>query len=1014
MNLPYKQLLIACIASLTFTYSFSINYSPNVSHSDNEGPSFIENKGQLKTTLGESASNIRYYAHNEKSSIYVLRDGLSFVFNSFVPGGKDKDIQDLDKDQNGKFMMHRVDLAWRDANKNIHITASEAGKAKINYFNSSTDGVTDLSTYKKLTLHDIYPSIDMDIYFKGSNLKYDFVVRPGGDPNMIKLAFHGADQMQLREDGTLQFNTTLGQFNEGRPITFQEGFPIDCKYVVKDGVVKFNVGSYDKDRTLIIDPLREWSTYFGGTDYEFISKITTGPSGDVYVCGSTFSPDFPITPGAYDTAINGSFTEDIFISRFDPEGNLIWSTYYGGSQPDIAKDIAVDENEDIHVFGHSISSDFPYTWGGYTAAVDLVKLHFDSTGNRISATMFGGNGNDYAFGISNIPGGGTYLTGQTTSSDYPTTWGCHQAAIAGGSDMFVTQLSASGSIVWSTYMGGIGIDLGYDIVSDTGGCAVVTGYTWSADFPTTGGCFQDSIAGKNDAVLARFTPSGALVWSTYFGGNWYDVGWGIGIDPSNDIYLAGETSSNNLSITPGKMSDTLSGPYDFMLAKFDPNGNRDWATYWGGTGTDAAYDIKWDDMGYFHAVGRTNSTDLPVSADAVQINNAGSYDAAMLTFNSNGNQMKAGYFGGSQYDVAYSVAPLGDGTVIFAGECESTDMLVDSNAHQSTAMGNWDGWLAKFDFCEGLSANLTPTDEICLGTNGTIDLVVNGGNSPNTFNWSNGKTTEDVSGLIAGTYSVIVTDNIGCTATANVVVSSSSYTPTVSLGNDTSICFQDSKILDAGPGFVSYVWNGTPGSQTATASNAGMYVVTATDANNCSATDTISIAKIGPNTEFNKTVNNLQVTFTDITGTGVAWSWDFGDGQSTTQQHPTHTYNSTGTYIACLTVTDMNGCQQTKCDTMFLSIAASIDELSNNIHVYPNPVTDHLFVEFDKQIPTPVTWKVVDITGKVMMQSTETAFHNSPQKTGSQRLELSLRDLPNGAYGLVIEGWPSQKFVVQR
>ncbi len=928
-------------------------------------PAFIENRGQLSNTVGAECTEVKFYSLTPGANIYLLNDRLSIVFREteFIPPlpGKKRFPGSCEN----KIRTHRVDMIWLNGGENITFSPVSSGTTFRNYYGpGNPGGLLRIPEWKRISISGIYPLIDLEVYFHNGKLKYDFIVHPGGNPDQIRLGFSGADEIQLMENGTLYLKTSIGEFTEGNPLSFQGENQIECNYILESGVVSFQTGYYDPSQTLLIDPLREWATYFGGSQYEFIHKMECGPSGDLYLCGMTTSPNFPVSPGAWQSTIGAPGMDDMFLSRFSPDGNLVWSTYYGGSSSDQSSDISVNEWEEIHVLGTSISSNFPFTWGAFSGGCEIVILHFDSTGTRINATMFGGTADDYAWGISAIPGGGTYLCGETNSANYPVSWGSAQVAKSVGSDMFITQLDIGGSITWSTFFGGSGYEYSTDIATGSNKNAIICGKTNSADFPTTTGCFQSALSGIDDGIVAVFDSNGMVQWATFFGGTDSEDAWSIDVDDSSRIYLGGETFSADLPSTTGTLSDSLQGSSDFMIARFDPAGTLDWCGYLGGEGEDGLYDLRWDKLGQFHATGWTTSAGFPVTANASQDSLAGNYDTPLVTINPDGEIIYATYCGGSNYDAAYALASDGNGALYIAGETGSLDFPADTNAFQVAAAGNWDGWIAKFDFCDSLAYSTSMTDEICNGSNGSAFVFFTGGTSPVTITWSTGDTTASLLNIPAGNYSVVIRDSIGCRRTGQVQVISYSYFPYLNLGPDTAICNNDSLLLVAGSGFSNIQWSNMSSGQTMIAPGAGNYSVSVTDSNNCTAADSILISESGPSPDFSGTASGLAVQFTDLSMGLAAWYWDFGDGNSSGQSSPLHSYSSAGPYLVCLTGTDSAGCTGKKC-VMTVLLPAGIETSGVGfVKVYPNPADDYLVLESDFPSKGIVEWAIFDLTGK--------------------------------------------------
>ena len=322
-------------------------------------------------------------------------------------------------------------------------------------------------------------------------MEYDFIVHPGADPNKISLAGEGIDGLEVDAEGNLLIKTALTDIKHLKPIIYQE---IDGKRLTVDGSftttqnrIGFDIKNYNKNYPLTIDPLTlSYSTYLGGTGYDYGYGIAVDSQGCAYVTGYTNSSNFP-TANAYDSSFNSSY--DVFVTKFTASGNaLVYSTYLGGSGNDCGYGIAIDSSGCAYVTGYTASSNFPTAnpYQGTKAGGDEVFVtKFSAAGNALSySTFLGGSGNDYGWGIAVDSSGCAYVTGYTASSNFPTA-NPYQATCGGSYDVFVTKFTAAGSsLAYSTYLGGTGDDRGYGIAVDSSGCAYVTGYTASSNFPT--------------------------------------------------------------------------------------------------------------------------------------------------------------------------------------------------------------------------------------------------------------------------------------------------------------------------------------------------------------------------------------------------------------------------------------------------------------------------------------------------------------------------------------------------
>ena len=310
-----------------------------------------------------------------------------------------------------------------------------------------------------------------------------------------------------------------------------------------------------------------YSTYLGGSSNDRGLGIAVDSGGHAYVTGRTNSMNFPTTPGAFQTTSSGGF--DAFVTRLNPTGSgLVYSTYLGGSGTDQGRGIAVDPGGHAHVTGLTNSTNFPTTPGTFQTTsgggVHAFVTKLNPTGSGlVYSTYLGGSGSDQGQGIAVGSGGHAYVTGSTSSTNFPTTTNAIQPASGGGEDAFVTMLNSTGTgLVYSTYLGGSGDEEGKGIAVDSRGHAYVTGFTSSINFPRTTGAFQ-AIApvkvplGGHGAFVAALNPLGTgLVYSSYLGGSGEDVGFGIALDGSYSAYFTGLTNSINFPTTAGAYQTT--------------------------------------------------------------------------------------------------------------------------------------------------------------------------------------------------------------------------------------------------------------------------------------------------------------------------------------------------------------------------------------------------------------------------------------------------------------------------
>ena len=372
-----------------------------------------------------------------------------------------------------------------------------------------------------------------------------------------------------------------------------------------------------------------YSTYLGGSSYEFCYGIAVDSSGNAYVTGDTGSIDFPIK-NAFQS-VNAA-PSDVFVTKIDASGSsLVYSTYLGGNSGDLGYGIAVDSSGNAYVSGHTYSTDFPTENAFQTANAgywDVFVTKIDASGSSlVYSTYLGGNDNDLGYLIAVDSSGNAYVTGETRSFDFPTEK-AFQVIKANDYDVFVTKINPSGlSLAYSTYLGGNSYDCGYGVAVDSLGNAYVTGSTQSTNFPTTDGAFQEVNSGGSDVFVTKVHASGAsLAYSTYLGGSSHDFGYGIALDSSLNAYISGYTHSGNFP-TQNALPGSEGFLRDVFVTKIHASGlSLVYSTYLGGSGNDYGYGVAVDSSGNAYVTGYTGSTDFPMQY-AFQGTYAGNYDA---------------------------------------------------------------------------------------------------------------------------------------------------------------------------------------------------------------------------------------------------------------------------------------------------------------------------------------------------------------------------------------------------
>ena len=676
-------------------------------------------------TGGSKAVAPRLHPYGVSLPVEGASPGAGQAFETKVAGGEAKWMTD----PQWKTEIVRMQLAG--ANSAAEPVGVDRLPGTSNYFlgNDPARWRSDIPNYAKVRYGGVYPGVDLVYYGNQRQLEYDFVVAPGASIQPIGLHFAGAKRLRLDGDGNLAIVAANGSISFRKPAIYQmvngAKTPVSGKFTLLAGnTVGFSVGRYDHGAPLVIDPILAYSTYFGGTDSEFVVAVTSDAAGDAYVTGLTLSEDFPLTAGAFQAVNNATPSNNVstaFISKFNPSGTaLLYSTYLGGvaiantlhQQGDYGKAIAVDAEGNAYVTGYTYSADFPITSGAFqksneAAAVGLATgfvTKLNPTGTALAySTYLGGSTLDELTALAIDAAGDAYISGISFSSNFPTTAGVLQTVnksfTANGYNAVISKLNPTGSeLIYSTYLGGGSTDgstLGNvywtnPIVVDKSGNAYVAGFSSSGDFPVTAGAYQAKNNGSINITVSKLNPTAtALLYSTYLGGNTISYCEGLAVDSSGNAYVAGYTSDLDFPVTKGAFqavnkadtntSDSADSNQNGFLTKIDSTGTKlVYSTYLGGStgpwGGDQIYDLAIDSAGDAYVVGSAMSADFPVTGNAFQAKNKGATHCCDYTaYTSNGfltefNPAGTGllystYFGGT--GTQNSAGPGGSGDTAY-------------------------------------------------------------------------------------------------------------------------------------------------------------------------------------------------------------------------------------------------------------------------------------------------------------------------------------------------------------
>jgi hypothetical protein len=530
----------------------------------------------------------------------------------------------------------RVDLRLVKSNPSPAVTGEQRMPAATNYLIGNRDRWhTGIANFARVRYSSVYPGIDAVYYGNQNQLEYDFIVAPGADPRAIRLQFAGADRVRITPEGDLSVEANGFPIVQKKPRVYQEGREISARYVLRGrDQAGIELGRYDRSRELVIDPILVYCTYFGTSGNDQVTAMKMGPKGQLYVTGWTTSPDFQYIDGAYNN-ISAGLT-DIFIAIVDTNDSnfpLKYFSYLGGSNADVPLAMAVDGQGVIYLTGTTTSTNFP-----------LAGINVSSTGAANSVDAF------------------------VTKID--------------------PRLYGGEALVYSTFLGGAaGNDSGTGIAVDGAGKIYVVGTTKSTDFQVTSSAYAAVLYGSQDAFISKIDPDSdsPLVYSTYMGGELTDEGRAIAVGSNGLIYFACSTTSTQFPIEGASYRQTLQGGVDITIGVIDPNksghdagGSMLYSTYLGGSGVEEVRAITLDANGNLVLTGYTLSTDFPTTQGALSRAPLGNGDVFVTIVNPLAPSqflVYSTYFGGSQGDVAYDIAAGADGNLTLTGYTLSSDFF---------------------------------------------------------------------------------------------------------------------------------------------------------------------------------------------------------------------------------------------------------------------------------------------------------------------------------------------------
>lgn len=663
---------------------------------------------------GQTEKDVRFISRNGNHALLLKQTEAQLI----LPNKKKSSDNKL---QTAKSDVLKMRLAG-NANENPSIEGLEKLEGHTNYYigNNTEEWQEDISTFKRVKYTGVYEGIDLIYYGNQRQLEYDFVVAPKVNPNIIKLNFENADNIKVDKNGDLILKVGKHTVRQHAPITYQEidGIKqeIKSRYALSrtkskiqnpkskiNYEVSFNIGEYDKNKPLTIDPVISFSSLLGGSFGDDFFTIEAGFSikadanGNVYVAGITPSTDFP-TQNPHQANNGGTF--DAFITKFNPTGTaLLYSTYFGGSDEDRIYSIALGANNEMFVSGYTFSTNFP-TMTPFQASNrgsnDGFIARFTNSGALNYSTYIGGTGQDSCNFIANEGANIVAFAGSTGSFDFPTA-NAIQPNNAGNTDFFAGKLNLStNTLIFSTYFGGLGTDaMNFSAGGlDSSGNLYFAGVSNSFDFPTSLNAFQVENNGSDDAVVVKLNPSGSSVsYSTYVGGNLVDSADALAVDPSGNAYITGFARSANFP-TKNAFQPQLRDP-DAFVTKLNSSGTAlIFSTFLGGLNLERGSGIAADAAGNCYVTGRSNSGDFPAKRSLRPPR--GLDDVFVARFNRDGALLFSTLIGGSGNDYGFGIASDNKNNAYITGR-GTRNFFTTEGAFQKTISGGADAFAVKIN-----------------------------------------------------------------------------------------------------------------------------------------------------------------------------------------------------------------------------------------------------------------------------------------------------------------------------
>ncbi|QHT69849.1 hypothetical protein GXP67_25980 [Rhodocytophaga rosea] len=768
---------------------------------------FTENKGQILNEQGKTRTDILFTGTGRGVSFYLTKKGIIYTWN---------------KNQKGKRTIQQVHMELIGASTNVEVQAESQVPGVDNYFHSAyPKGISQVRSYQKIIYKEVYPHIDFVIYTHGSELKYDFLVRPGGKTEHIRFTYTGNQTLKLHKKGSLLITNPMGKLIEGMPFTYQtsKGDTTEVKsaYQLSKGIVSFKIDPYDPTQAIVIDPAVSWATYYGGEKDDHTAYIKTDADNNVYVTGLTESK----TSILYNNVFSNSFSQPTisYLLKFNKDHQLQWATYIADGSS--AKDLIIDATGSLYLCGEISAEDISlavYSTNAHQplhgGSIDGFLVKFGSNGVPIWATYYGGTKIDKGEELAIGPDGNIYMVGQTNSENGIATAGAYRTTAYNpgcnsdtdcDQDAFIAKFnSQNGQRIWGTYFGGTHRDYSSGVASDGQSNIYICGRTISTDGIAIGSnphqAFRAGTTnGSNvsSGYLAKFTDEGQPIWGTYYGNNGYDNALKVLTDGPDNIYIIGDTQgsdfiTNSNDISRGTHQTSRAGSSDVFVVKFNSSGKKIWATFYGGTAYESAIHILSDKKGGLYIIGVAESsngsknyiaTTTNKVANGLRNDYGGAKDLFIAKLDTAGKRIWGAYYGDNQEELAWGGSINTEGKIYIAGTTKS-NITMPAQTTRAEKKSTKDIFIAQIDDVNPAANLLSPAHEsVAVPTNATLEITFSEPIAKGTGNINikqGAKNTvipsTDASVIIEGNKAIINASNFDSNTLVEIQIGNTAFT----------------------------------------------------------------------------------------------------------------------------------------------------------------------------------------------------------------------------------------------